>query len=261
MLYDFSQEGYAQLQHLLHGGLSATSGQNDLIQARLVTNRDNLEVVQRKLARIPDPEAVYHLLEKRTKVDQLLHRVEEDIRSTEFSLSVAVSNLRRIEKERDRQHSQLESIRIGTALLDRNLTHIERARTTVNKFKESLVARDILRIEEEILKSARILYSKKKLVSRVSIDPATFQITIYDSLGDAFSAHQLSAGERQILAISILWGLSTASGKTLPIIIDTPLGRLDHRHRENLVSSYFHEASHQVVLLSTEEEITPEFYR
>jgi DNA sulfur modification protein DndD len=41
----------------------------------------------------------------------------------------------------------------------------------------------------------------------------------------------------------------------MPTVIDTPLGRLDSRHRKNLVERYFPRASHQVVLLSTDEEI------
>ena len=42
---------------------------------------------------------------------------------------------------------------------------------------------------------------------------------------------------------------------TLPTIIDTPVGRLDRSHRTNLVERYFPNASRQVVLLSTDEEI------
>ena len=48
-----------------------------------------------------------------------------------------------------------------------------------------------------------------------------------------------SKGEKQILAISILWGLSIVSGRDIPVIIDTPLSRLDSEHRKNIVEEYY----------------------
>jgi DNA sulfur modification protein DndD len=59
----------------------------------------------------------------------------------------------------------------------------------------------------------------------------------------------------------MLWGLSRASGRPLPAVIDTPLGRLDASHRINLVDRYFPFASHQVLLLSTDEEINETYYK
>ncbi len=96
---------------------------------------------------------------------------------------------------------------------------------------------------------------KSDLVHRVAIDTHTFSLSLYDPQGQPVAKHRLSAGEKQLLAIAFLWGLARVSGRHLPIAIDTPLGRLDSSHRNNLVERYFPTASHQVILLSTDTEI------
>ena len=79
-------------------------------------------------------------------------------------------------------------------------------------------------------------------------------------VGNELDAKQLSAGEKQIYAIAMLEALAKTSGRRLPIIIGTtPLGRLDSKHREQLVNAYFPHASQQVIVLSTDTEIDQEY--
>lgn len=55
-------------------------------------------------------------------------------------------------------------------------------------------------------------------------------------------------------------GLTLASGKELPTIIDTPLGRLDGKVRPKLASQYFPYVSKQTIILSTDVEINQAIY-
>ena len=82
----------------------------------------------------------------------------------------------------------------------------------------------------------------------------------YNRYQKAIDKSILSAGEKQLLVIAMLWALGICSKAEFPIIIDTPLARLDSKHRESLIRNYFPEASRQVIILSTDEEITREDY-
>ena len=46
----------------------------------------------------------------------------------------------------------------------------------------------------------------------------------------------------------------------MPVIIDTPLGRLDSQHRTSFLEGYLPYAGRQVVVLSTDEEIYGKYY-
>ena len=260
-IFGFSADGFARLHAMLWGGLDEESAKHQHLADRLKSTKKSLEGVQRKLARIPDPDAVRSLLTQRTQIDKQISHLEGEIQGKIDQAAELKVNVAQIDRNREKRTLELNSTRLEQSRISRNIEHLERAKNTVEKFKDALISRDITRIENSILESSQLLFSKQKLINRVKIDPFSFRLSIFDSTGEEFSPHQLSAGERQILAISILWGLSKASGKSLPVFIDTPLGRLDHEHRDRLVATYFHKASHQMVLLSTEEEITPIRYR
>ena len=49
------------------------------------------------------------------------------------------------------------------------------------------------------------------------------------------------------------------SSRKLPVVVDTPLGRLDYSHRSH-ISNYFHNVSEQVFILSTDTEIDQSLY-
>ena len=83
----------------------------------------------------------------------------------------------------------------------------------------------------------------------------TYEVRITDRNGHEIKKSALSAGEKEIFAVSLLWGLAQTSQLKLPIIIDTPLSRLDSAHRDNIVNNYFPNAGEQVIILSTDTQV------
>jgi DNA sulfur modification protein DndD len=152
-----------------------------------------------------------------------------------------------------REETALETMEREDAT--RMIEHAGRAIERLHEFRAAVVRRHLERIEQSILEGYRKLLRKRRLVHSAKVCPTTFRVQLFGVAGNEVSPSRLSAGERQLLAVSILWGLAKASGHSLPVVIDTPLGRLDASHRMNLVRDYFPHASHQVVLLSTDEEI------
>ncbi len=130
-----------------------------------------------------------------------------------------------------------------------------RVQETLKLFRQRLTLRKLNKLENEVTECFRYLLHKSDLVHRIIIDTNTFSLSLYDSNSKPVDKHRLSAGEKQLLAIAFLWALARVSGHQLPVAIDTPLGRLDSSHRNNLIERYFPSASHQVILLSTDTEI------
>ncbi len=114
----------------------------------------------------------------------------------------------------------------------------------MQEFLQRATAAKIDRLSSLVTESFRFFLRKQTLVDQIMIDPRTFAITLYGGDGQAIAKQRLSEGEKQIFAISVLWGLARASVRSLPAIIDTPMARLDSRHRQHLVERYFPNASH-----------------
>ena len=121
-------------------------------------------------------------------------------------------------------------------------------------YSAGLVEKKITQLESNLLDITRLLLHKKFL-HRIEIDRETFEINAYDEGNSLIEGGLLSMGERQIVGTALLWALARTSGRSLPFVIDTPIGRLDGIHLANLTDRFYPFASHQTILLSTDREI------
>lgn len=141
----------------------------------------------------------------------------------------------------------------------RTLDSVKATKTRISEFQALLLTDNLKVIEGHIEDRCSQLLRKNHLVAKFHINPETFAPKLLDDQNEEVEFDDLSAGERQLVATAMIWGLADASGREIPLIVDTPLGRLDDSHRHRLAESYYPNASHQVILLSTDTEIVGKY--
>ena len=131
----------------------------------------------------------------------------------------------------------------------------------LNQFMVRLRKNKVHLLQEKTFEMYRLLSSRSGLIKDIIIDDKTYEVRISNRNGHEIRKSGLSAGEKELFAVSLLWGLAQTSQLKLPIVIDTPLSRLDSTHRDNIVNNYFPNAGEQVIVLSTDTEIDKDYYR
>lgn len=143
---------------------------------------------------------------------------------------------------------------------DRMLKYSNMALRIVDAYTIELQKRKTGTLGATITECYKKLANKKKLIQEIVMNPETLDMQYLDENGNAVSKESFSAGEKQLMVIAILWALALCSKKKLPVIIDTPLSRLDSQHRTSIISTYFPNASDQTIILSTDTEIAHNYY-
>lgn len=215
----------------------------------------SLDLLDAQLAQVPQDEALAALTLELAKHRSNLRDAKARLDALEAKRDQLARELNAKRAGYSRELEAHEHTVIGQDNDDRILLHSKRVRETLARFRVAAVAHRVATLESLIFDSFSQLIRKEHFLAAIKIDPADFSVRLIAPGGQPLPVARLSTGERQLLATSMLWGLARASGRTVPTIIDTPLGRLDSSHRGHLVQRYFPVASHQVILLSTDEEI------
>ncbi|WP_330173820.1 DNA sulfur modification protein DndD [Streptomyces sp. NBC_01498] len=216
---------------------------------------EEVDQLDRQLAGVPEQSKVEALQDARDEQIQKVVRIQESIARDDQRILELKRRRENVTAALERAHKSFVQAKVKAEEVERIIKYSEKARSTLERFGEALLQRHINRLEVAVLQSFKELMRKQGLVHDLRIDTDKFTLTLSDGEGEALDPGRLSAGERQLLAVSLLWGVMKVAGNRLPSVIDTPLGRLDSRHREHLVDRYFPHASEQVLLLSTDEEI------
>lgn len=145
----------------------------------------------------------------------------------------------------------------------KNEIAIKKINTLESTIKISIKMKDkIKKDKREMLESS--INTKFKLLRKKGYDAdfikvdENFNINIFDTEMNAMDILSSSSGQKQIIATALIWGISEYISEDIPMIIDTPLGRLDDRNQSLILTEFYPNASNQVLILPTPSELRNE---
>ena len=259
-VYEISDHALFQMNDLVENTLQQSVNNTKLLLANKEKLKKQLDAVESYLTldiNEKDLTAIYDQI-KAKEADLVEAQVEYNrlqqerssinsivtIKSAEYSRDIEVF-LQKLELHDDSERMMKYS-NIALRILEAYAVELQRRKTGT--------------LGATITKCYKQLANKKNLIQEIVMNPETLDMQYLDEKGNEVSKESLSAGEKQLMVIAILWALALCSKKKLPVIIDTPLSRLDSQHRTSIINTYFPNASDQTIILSTDTEIDQNYY-
>ncbi|MGI2146653.1 DNA sulfur modification protein DndD [Shewanella frigidimarina] len=256
VLLDISDREFDQVNAQVNSRASESYQRFDIARKRLEIVEEQIANISINIARAPEQEQLEEQLEQLKKFNSQRTSVIVEFKQTteeaKRKYREAIDFARKVQKLHDKHKV--------ASTAEASVSNALNTHALLADFSEQLTAVRVKQLETEFIKSYQKLARKEDLKLSARINTQTFDVELIDENQHVINRKGLSAGEKQIYAIAILEALGKTSGKKLPIIIDTPLGRLDSKHRDKLIEHYFPEASHQVIILSTDTEIDESYF-
>ena len=239
----------------------ADAAQKSLLLREAIDRRERmageLREVERKLLSTSDDPHVAQLVRDKQEVDQLIGRLEGErdslrgeIQQLESDLAARKGQVEDRQERRKATTEAMKAVKLG-----------RKAQRVLDDFIHKLAPEKLSILKQHFTEMYARLRKPEDPVQRVDINPETWQVRLFDEKDRPLVRTVFSAGMREMYALALLWALSRASGRDLPIVIDTPVARFDRTNRRALFERYLPDAGHQVVVLSTDTEVDVEWAR
>ena len=175
-----------------------------------------------------------------------------DIRSKEGE----AAKLQAFITETEEQISNIQSLTKADSKLNKRLEMILVIRKIILEYAAR--RRDSLAkpLEEGFSEGFKLLSRKSDAVKDVQISTADYSPFIeMEGYDGNWLDRDLSATEKQHVGLSMLYAISKLSRIPLPIVVDTPVSRMDKEHKGWSVTRFYPKLSHQVIVLTTSDDL------
>lgn len=176
--------------------------------------------------------------------------LREKIGTMKESLIPSSRTIERLKTEvnvQERKVSEATRNQIGVEIADKALRGIRHYRETLKEARRS-------EIQEKMNEHFKTLMDSNSLIHGIVFD-IDYKINYLDSDGKIVGMGNISAGMKQLAAQSFLWALKDVADMPCPVVIDTPLARIDAGHQKLLITKFYPAAAQQVIVLPTDSEL------
>ncbi len=184
------------------------------------------------------------------KQEEELQNLQQSIKKHEKDLEAFEhdeNNLNRAMQEYEENIEHLTNSIQKDKRLSRQMELCEKVYDGLKAYKDTLISKLLNELKYEILANYKLIISNDN-IDCIEVDDK-FSITLKGIDGNEISIQSQSAGQKQAIAIAIFWALSKLSHRELPLVIDTPLSRIDKTNRKNIIENYYFKASNEVIIL------------
>jgi DNA sulfur modification protein DndD len=249
-IHRLSEVDHEKVQNWVYKALGETPSQAKLLGDRLRVLQQEQASIRQELRRAPEDDALVELHASIADLHQQMEALASRRRGLEQQGGSLRSQLAAQERRRDRTATELSTAQAE----EQQMRLAEDSRLVLRVYKDALTRRQLARVEELLVESFNAVCQKDHLLGSVSIDPETCRPELRGQDGSVIPLTSLSAGERQLFALATIRSLRDASGRQLPLVIDSPTARLDGAHRKRFWEQYVPAAGGQSILFLTDAE-------
>lgn len=260
IIYDMSDYALYQLNALLESRLADSVTQTKELVHKAKLLRHKLDEVESYLSIDIDETALSSVFETIKNIEDDILRIKAEIVVLQQERDAGESTLNSRKSEYARKVEEYLQTANEADDTNRMLRYSNMALKLIDAYSVAVQTRKVNVLGETITSCYKKLANKKNMISKILMDADSLNLRYLDDHSTEVEKSSLSAGEKQLMVIAVLWALAICSRKRLPVIIDTPLSRLDSVHRASLVKNYFPFASAQTIILSTDSEIDHYYY-
>ena len=195
-----------------HAQIKLQKAENEIEEIEEKVNEQDATELARKRSRIAD------LLKEEGKLNNDFDVVRGNIRKVKEELAIARKAIEGVASARAEKSTQKVSL---TSSLEKVFS------ASIETLRDNLRGR-----VEQLASDAFRKMTTQDAYKGLKIND-NYGLSIIDSQGRTVSMR--SAGAEQIVALSLIDGLNRTGRSAGPVVMDTPFGRLDPKHRENIL--------------------------